>query len=56
MPLTKTGTKVLSSMRDQYGPEKGERVFYATAAKKPAVGRQWHGARSTRSPRSLSKR
>ena len=55
MPLTPSGSKVLASMRDQYGPEKGERVFYATANKKPALGRKWHGKSST-APRSLSKR
>src|SRR5262245_23741597 len=36
VPLTPSGSKVLASMRDQYGAEKGERVFYATANKKPA--------------------
>jgi len=52
MPLTTSGTKVLSSMREQYGPQKGERVFYATANKKPALGKKWHGP----STKSLSKR
>lgn len=45
MPLSRSGSKVLGSMRDTYGPDKGERVFYATAAKKPALGRKWHGTR-----------
>ena len=31
MPLTKKGARVLEAMRKEYGPEKGERVFYATA-------------------------
>jgi hypothetical protein len=52
MPLTKTGTKVLSAMKDTYGGEKGERVFYATANKRPALGKKWHAKRSTRSMRS----
>ena len=54
MPLTKSGSNVLSSMQSQYGAAKGERVFYATANKKPSLGKKWHG-KST-SPRSLSKR
>src|SRR5215472_2307885 len=32
-PLTNKGEKILSSMKDQYGAEKGERVFYASANK-----------------------
>ena len=38
MPVSKyfggEGRKVMSSMKKQYGEEKGERVFYATANKK----------------------
>lgn len=38
MPLSKYygghGAKVMASMKDQYGDEKGERVFYATANKR----------------------
>jgi hypothetical protein len=33
MPLTRKGSKILESMRRQYGDEKGERVFYASANK-----------------------
>lgn len=33
MPLTKKGSKIMRSMRKQYGSEKGERVFYASANK-----------------------
>ena len=37
MPISKyyggSGEKVMSSMKKQYGEEKGERVFYATANK-----------------------
>ena len=29
MPLTSKGQKIMSAMQSQYGPEKGERVFYA---------------------------
>ncbi len=38
MPLSKYygghGEKVMKSMKSQYGKEKGERVFYATANKR----------------------
>ena len=33
MPLTPKGRKVLRSMKQQYGAQKGERVFYASAKK-----------------------
>lgn len=33
MPLSKKGRKVMASMKKQYGEEKGERVFYASANK-----------------------
>jgi hypothetical protein len=45
MPLTKSGQGVLSSMKSQYGSDKGERVFYATANKKPGLGKKWHATR-----------
>lgn len=38
MPLTKKGSKILSSMRKQYGKKKGTRVFYASANKKTIRG------------------
>ena len=42
-------------MKTSYGPTKGERIFYATANKKPQLGAKWHGA--TRSPaRAITKR
>lgn len=53
MPLSRSGSKVLRSMQSTYGADKGERVFYATANKKPALGRKWHGKTASR---SLSKR
>ena len=43
MPLSRSGSKVLSSMQESYGSDKGERVFYATANKKPELGKKWHG-------------
>lgn len=33
MPLTKKGRKIMKSMKKQYGKEKGEQVFYASANK-----------------------
>jgi len=54
MPLSASGTKVLSTMKAQYGAGKGERIFYATATKQPALGKKWHG--TSTSKRSLSKR
>lgn len=33
MPLTKKGQKIMSSMREEYGPKKGKEVFYASANK-----------------------
>jgi hypothetical protein len=30
MPLTKKGKKIKSAMQEQYGKDKGERVFYAS--------------------------
>ncbi len=33
MPLTRKGKKILRAMKEHYGPEKGERVFYASANK-----------------------
>ncbi len=33
MPLTKKGAKILANMKQEYGPKKGEDVFYASANK-----------------------
>jgi hypothetical protein len=46
MPITKSGLKVLSSMKKQYGGEKGERVFYASINKKKAGSSKWHEKRN----------
>jgi hypothetical protein len=56
MPLTPSGDKVLASMQSSYGRDKGERVFYATANKKPALGAKWHAQKPVAAPRGLSKR
>lgn len=41
MPLSKyfkgSGDKVMKNMREEYGEEKGKRVFYATANKQGEV-------------------
>lgn len=66
MPLTAKGNKIMSNMTKEYGPEKGERVFYASRnagkisgvdrAKKAAggkvhVGRAMGGAAKKRADR-----
>ena len=33
MPLTKKGKTIKAAMKKEYGPEKGERVFYASENK-----------------------
>ena len=33
MPLTSKGKKIMSAMKEQYGSEKGKRVFYASKNK-----------------------
>jgi hypothetical protein len=33
MPLTKKGKKIMTSMKKEYGKEKGKKVFYASANK-----------------------
>ena len=38
MPKTKKGQKIMRSMKAQYGPEKGERVFYASRNKGTITG------------------
>ena len=38
MPLTKKGKKILKSTKEQYGSEKGEEVFYASANKGTITG------------------
>lgn len=33
MPMTPKGKKIMRSMKKEYGPEKGKKVFYASANK-----------------------
>jgi len=42
MPLTKTGEKVKRAMTEQYGSDKGERVFYASLNKGKPGSARWH--------------
>lgn len=41
MPIVGDAAKVLASMKTQYGPDKGERVFYATANKQGRKAETW---------------
>jgi len=41
MPLKGDAKKVMRSMKDQYGGEKGEEVFYATANKEGRKPETW---------------
>ena len=57
MPLTKTGRKVMSSMKEQYGKEKGESVFYASINKGVKGSSEWHRNRAgSHSPVKFRKR
>ena len=38
MQLTDKGKTILGKMKDQYGPDKGESVFYASANKGTITG------------------
>lgn len=44
MPLTKTGRKVMSAMKKEYGEKQGKNVFYATAHKKD-MEQKWEGTK-----------
>jgi len=38
IPLTKKGSKIKKAMKEQYGKEKGEKVFYASQNKGTITG------------------
>ena len=42
MPLTSKGKKIMRHMEDEYGDEKGERVFYASKNKGKIKGVEKH--------------
>ena len=46
MPLTSSGTKVLSNMQSEYGSEKGKRVFYASINKGRLKKSKMEGSRT----------
>lgn len=48
MPLTKSGSKVMSNMKAEYGEKKGKQVFYASINKGKPGSQKWHGKRSQR--------
>lgn len=62
MPFTPKGTKIMGAMKDTYGADKGERVFYASKNKgtikgvegreRGKVGRK----KSTRGARATARR
>lgn len=52
MPITKSGAKVMRSMKKEYGDQKGEEVFYAMINSKAKGSEKWHGAKKAK--RSLS--
>jgi hypothetical protein len=43
MPLTKSGKKVMKSMKKTYGTKKGKSVFYASMNKKKKGSKKWEG-------------
>jgi hypothetical protein len=51
MPLTKAGEKVLNSMKQQYGFEKGEQLFHASINKGVAGSEKWHSYKSKKHKR-----
>jgi hypothetical protein len=38
MPMTKKGREIMAAMKQQYGEEKGEKVFYASRNKGTITG------------------
>lgn len=54
MPLTSSGEEVMSSMKKQYGKEKGKEVFYASINKGKAGSKKWH-AKKKRSKKYSAK-
>jgi len=44
MPLSKTGKKVMRSMKKKYG-ERGEEVFYRSINKGVAGSEKWHASK-----------
>lgn len=56
MPLTKKGQKILRAMKEHYGEEKGERVFYASINAGKIKGAEAGGRREAKSSHRKPKR
>jgi hypothetical protein len=56
MPLTSKGRKIKRAMRKQYGKNRGERVFHASANKGTISGVEKGGRRRRRSGAAASLR
>ncbi len=54
MPLTKSGKKVMKSMKGQYGAKKGKEVFYASINAKKGGSEKWHGKKSGKGDHSTA--
>ena len=48
MPLTSEGKKVMRHMKQEYGNERGEQVFYAMINAKRHRSDKWHGKRKSK--------
>lgn len=56
MPLSRKGASIKRDFQSRYGDEKGERVFYANANKKPAFDKAVHGGKRAMGKRRISGR
>lgn len=60
MPFTPKGEKIMGAMKDQYGPEKGESVFYASRNKGTIKGvdkgKRAGKKRTSKAPSAMSRR
>jgi hypothetical protein len=51
MPLTKSGKKVMASMRKSYGAKKGKMVFYASINEKKPGSNKWENKTKSKKKR-----
>ncbi len=54
MPLTGSGEKVLEKMKEQYGEDTGEDVFYASINTNKPGSKKWHKKRKKAHKRTFS--
>lgn len=47
MPITSSGRKVLRKLRQEYGPQKAKRIFYAMIVMRKKGSQKWHGKSRT---------